>query len=455
MTTAAPSRIDQEDDEQLFNDVGPPPKRRGRPAAAPSNAAPAPTAEGDPKADPEDTSAWPSNAIELWPVLLNYVEGKGLGPSAVEIGVKRVALGVFKGEPVSQASIRGEDVAPRDGMSASQALEFYLIEGRHAIGGDSKNPDSAGSGPAKYTLTFRWKSGGTIKVGHHDLASYQELKMARKRDEQIEEQAGSVAAGNIAAPLPPLASPRGQAPAAQPAAPAAAAAAAAPTAAPTGPSVDVIVDYERRLAKAEADLKLAEMRAEMAASNAKMEAMMASMRAEMQRPAPSPVVSEEEREARMTSAVVKQLQALGLVGAAGAPTTPTAALDPGAELLAAATRELADRQAKDKARETVRKAYGFQDPSTEIVQKEEPEEEEDGVKSLFKNAAKFVGSIVKENPGGVLAAVAVPFKGSMVGDMLDSASDAFNKAGAAAQAARAAHAQVPGPSPAWGKPPGV
>jgi hypothetical protein len=407
-------------------------------------------------ADPEDMSAWPKDALQLWPKIIEWLASKGIGPDEVDISVKRMPIGPFKGEEVDLSIIKGRTVAGSAVVSPAEALQQYVIDVLHAAGGEGSK---VGSGPAVYTLKFFYRRGGTtIKEGKLELASYQELLRARERAVQMDTRAEMLQEGQ--APLPPLGPPHGFARAGAAASgPAPSPSAAAPPPPPPPPmppgaspaDVEAAIkrqqDHDRIVADLRVDLAIAKMQAEQTAQ-------MAALRAEFAARQPvAPAINQQELAAQVTQAVMAGLVARGVVSADGTPVV-AAAQGASKDSLAGLLEQL---EQAERIKNRLRKIVGDDDddrptPATpQPIVVEKPRDDDDDEAWIAK-AVKFVA----KNPGvaqAVLQGAGTALEGSPAGAMLKKIADA---AGVAA-AAQTAAGSVPMPQqpPAGWKPPGA
>jgi hypothetical protein len=144
---------------EVVEETKPAPRRRpGVGAAAP---------EASPPKRPHERKWDTSDVEDLWPQILSQVQSQGRHPSEIDIGVAQLDPGPRKplGRPINGAAVMG---TAQEGATA--ALIRTLDDQFHLA-----RPNSAGGGPAKYEITFRWRANAQkIGVGHVERPSHEE-----------------------------------------------------------------------------------------------------------------------------------------------------------------------------------------------------------------------------------------------------------------------------------------
>jgi hypothetical protein len=220
---------------------------------------------------------------------------------------------------------------------------------------------------------------------------------------------------------------------------------------PTGvPSNDAAIAWEREKAqmqlaaekdKKELELRIRDMEMKQAADAAARERdallnRLASLEARINSPG-------ESDEAKM----LKHLIALGVlqvgpdgkpvpVGAGASYTPPGKAQTPEQQLLEAARVIAEGQKASEQTRETLRKTFNLENPTTEIVERDEPEKKEPTwIDKVIGVAGGILEGAVK-NPEGPLTALATFTKGSQAGQMFEGLAQAAAAGKAAVNASR-------------------
>ncbi|HXB28119.1 MAG TPA: hypothetical protein VNV25_25540 [Gemmatimonadaceae bacterium] len=457
---------------------------RRQPPAAGAPKPPNPALVRAASEDPGDLEAWPRDAFKLWPRIIDHI-GKTnppLQPEEVTISVTRAPLGPSIRGPkddeaagyINMGEINGGAVAGFGGMTASDSLRYHLVSQFHSIG---PNGSTKGAGPSHYKLEFSYvRNGAPIKTGHVDLDSYSTLVMVRERGEQLAEQirkAQEIGESGEAGRLPPLGTLPGM--------PGRVAQTHVSTMSPemaiewgkmqareemraeqenrpvrevpppTGvPNNDAAIAWEREKAqmqlaaekdKKELELRIRDMEMKQAADAAARERdallnRLASLEARINSPG-------ESDEAKM----LKHLIALGVlqvgpdgkpvpVGAGASYTPPGKAQTPEQQLLEAARVIAEGQKASEQTRETLRKTFNLENPTTEIV-KDEPEDKKEP--TWFDKVIGVAGGILEgavKNPEGPLTALATFTKGSQAGQMFEGLAQAAAAGKAAVNASR-------------------
>src|ERR1700722_2654476 len=372
--------------------TSPPPRRRGRPRkhvpAPPLSAIVGGAVPGKPLAPPEpparvlkmaepgaddsdDPEAWTGDACSVWSSLVKWLGKRGLGPDGITFSVERVPVGPLSRIPVKLQPFSGAAVAGDENLSPGEQRDDYLVNVYHAI---YATGGRHGCGPAKYTVRFHYATaGGTLKVSHIVLASYQEIQAQRQHAAAFNTHTASVrgAAGEFSPTSPPVVESRFT-PRAQPA-----------QVAPLPPGVDAGLYEELGYLRAQRDENAraaAEGRMPVALpapgtsqSNAEDEEkriiriVQASLAAAGIKP-----VSEEEKMQRAIAAALdvhtKNIMALygpppaAGVGAAGAPpVTPPAAADSVKSTVASLKTLLDELKTLGEAREQFKNALGIEE----------------------------------------------------------------------------------------------
>jgi hypothetical protein len=441
-----------------------PPRPRGRPRKKPPEPAPAdrplgaapPVPEkvvlqGAPDEESDDPRQWPSEALQVWPILLRWLGKRGLGPEAVGCTVSRKLVGPMVSDETKFQPLKGTSVRPYGSYSASEVLQRRLIDVYHAVGPEG---GSQGCGPANYTLAWYWLGqGGTIKTSHTQLDSYQVLIEQRHRGEEADRASGLGQQSNFSPPPPFTSSPEQRY-----AEPQRQAAQTATATAPTDFAVAAEIGYLRRI-KEESDRAAAEGRAPRPIE-----------------PTGAVAVSREDEDARIARAVTAALAAAGIkpksdmdrmaelmqqnndalmkniialygdpaskVGAAGNPT-PTQAADTVQDTVAGLKKLLQEFKTLREAEGIFKEALGADEDEpvtpTAITVEQKP-----------KGAMEQVSAFFKGLPPGAIAqtmAVAGAFlEGSPVGEIVKKAAAAAQAAGAVSVAAEKARGPSWGPS---------
>jgi hypothetical protein len=423
----------------------------------------------------KNPDAWPTNADALWPLVLGHLAESGVGPDQVVVHVSRSALGQFVAEKdrVKIGVIRGDSIKPYGGMSASEAQFFYLLNTYHCI-------PAPGFGKARYELEYRYADGTRIKTGYLELDSYATLKAIAERTSEIGAEitkaAASEASGQPARP-PPIMPLPGQ-PQQHHYVPSPAQMGSMPTEMamewgvmkerervraaqenrpvqevppPTSmPNNEAAIAWEREKAAMQLaaqtatnalELKIKEMEMKQAAADAAREkAALLDRLAALEHRMSHPAESEEGK-------MLKQLIAFGVVqvgpdgkpvpvGAGASYVPPGKASTPEQQLMEAARVIAEGQKAGETTREVLRKTFGFENPSTEIVKEEEEKKPEP---TWFDKVIAVGGGILEgavKNPEGPLTALAHFTKGSQAGEMFAGLASAAAAGKAAVSASR-------------------
>lgn len=437
--------------------------RKKRENMAPAVRAADPPRDLDTSAD--EKAGWPTALGPLWLKILSWlptqkVNEREATPDDVGITVLRVSGGGQAGGVTFPEPIEGGEVVGDESESADAALQRILTERFHLYVSDERSR-------ATFRCKFYWRIGGRGDIKTSEplmLPSPLDIKRSRKSTGDAGttlERGGDGGGkdylhGRLEAELEALRRENEQA-RREGRAPKPVEQLVAPAGAQPGDWAERL-RLERELAEArakaaseEAARKAAETHA---AETAELRRQLDAMKAAQEREVLERRLAEMERrisqpQASQPSEIIQVLQTLGLiqVGPDGKPipvgagqpyTSP--GITPEDQILNAAKVMADARAAEEKTRETLRRAYGFQDPKTEIVQAEAEEKEEPGF--LDKYVMPVVKGIVS-HPEGPLTALAHIANGSPLGEMAKGAAAAVSAGRAAVNASKS---QAPGVS---------
>lgn len=161
------------------------PRRRAGAVVTPQASAPAPPPVAPPAAPVSDGT---KDALTVWPRILQEMTEQGYAPGAIGIKITRTPTGPSRGPAVQLSPIDGALVAGSgdpNGPGPGEELYSYIRDYYHMAFG-------AGSGPARYDLSFYKRAGGgnipgtaEIVLDHPDairrqIAAEEEIRRAKQ-----------------------------------------------------------------------------------------------------------------------------------------------------------------------------------------------------------------------------------------------------------------------------------
>lgn len=435
------------------------------PAEAPPRSFEESNAAKYPSKEPSEKDVWPTKVGPLWLKILDWLPTQKIGeetatPEDVLIGLDRVSGGGQTGgaelEPIDGAAAAGDE-----NESGDRALMRIVTDSYHIPVSDKRSR-------ATFRAKFYWRRGGkgTIKQSESftldSPENLQKMRLARSQDGGEVQTLGPLPTAMAnGAPLPPGLPPEilmelGELRAkvhGKPQVPAV-------IAAPPPVNVESQLEVARLQAQLQAEKDKAAEREkhqrEMEALQQQVRDLQAAKDREAQEARFKALEARlnappaQDADARLAAVMLQQLQALGLVQVGpdgkpqpvGAGTPYQAPAVPPAQQVLAAAQVLASQQKEgENARETLRKAFGFADPRTEIV--EAPEEKPEP--SFWEKHVAPIAKGIMAHPEGPLAALAFIADGSPLGGMAKQAADAIGAGRAAVSAAKPT-----GPAPTSG-----